>query len=198
MISVDEKRELILENEYKLANLIARKIIQKPELNIWMILIPIFFLYFFYQLSRNTNAKKDFVHHFVLTRKQILNEACALCEEGEKPDYQEMAENENVPDGAVKTYKSWAKLLFEHYHKLLTSEGDSYPGLIRESYENRDQYLSVLDPINREESKFYAALLKELKSSVENSGSVIKSMEESLPVLRHQEAEGIFSTETPA
>jgi len=190
--SVEQKREWILENEYQLAGKISRKIIHKPELNIWMIIIPVVFVYFFYQLNRSVSAKKEFVQNFVLTRKNILNEAYALCEKGEKPDFEEMAEYERVPDCAVEVYKEWARVLFEHYHKLLTSKGNSYVDLVHEKYENRSKYLSMLDQINRAESRFYKALRKDLDGSVKNSGDVIKEMEKSLPVLRRQEADGIF------
>ena len=194
MASVDEKREWILENEYQLAGRLSREIIHRPELNIWMIIIPVIFVYFFFQLNRSVSAKKEFVQNFVLTRKNILNEACALSEDGAKPDFEEMANYERVPECAVEAYKTWANVLFEHYQKLLNEKGDSYAELIRGRYENRSRYLLVLDRISKAENKFYMALHKDLDGSVKNTGDVIKAMEKSLPLLRREEADDIFST----
>lgn len=194
MASVDEKREWILENEYQLAGRLSREIIHRPELNIWMIIIPVIFVYFFFQLNRSVSAKKEFVQNFVLTRKNILNEACALSEDGAKPDFEEMAKYERVPDCAVEAYKTWANVLFEHYQKLLNEKGDSYAELVRGRYENRDRYLLILDRISKAENKFYQALRKDLDGSVKNAGDVIQAMEKSLPLLRYEEADGVFLT----
>jgi hypothetical protein len=192
--SIDEKREWILENEYQLAGRISREIIHRPELNIWMIIIPVIFVYFFFQLNRSVSAKKEFVQNFVLSRKNILNEACALSEDGATPDFEEMAKYEKVPDSAVEAYKTWANVLFEHYQMLLDEKGDSYAGLIRGRYENRDRYLLILDRISKVENEFHKALRKDLDGSVKNAGDVITAMEKSLPLLRREEADGIFST----
>ena len=194
MASIDEKREWILENEYQLAGRISREIIHRPELNIWMIIIPVIFVYFFFQLNRSVSAKKEFVQNFVLSRKNILSEACALSEDGAKPDFEEMAKYEKVPDCAVEAYKTWANVLFEHYQMLLDEKGDSYAGLIRGRYENRDRYLLILDRISKVENEFHKALRKDLDGSVKNAGDVITAMEKSLPLLRREEADGIFST----
>jgi hypothetical protein len=192
--SVDEKREWILENEHQLAGKISREIIHKPELNIWMIIIPVIFVYFFFQLNRSVSAKKEFVKNFVLTRKNILNKARASSVDEEKPDFEEMAKSEKVPDCAVEAYKTWANVLFEHYQKLLNEKGDSYAELVRRRYENRDRYLLILERISKAENKFYQALRKDLDGSVKNAGDVIQAMEKSLPLLRYEEADGIFKT----
>ncbi|MBU2514400.1 NF038143 family protein [bacterium] len=191
--SAKDKKDYILDSEYKLANKIAAEILRKPELNIWMILIPIVFVYYFYDLNRYSSAKKDFVRNFVLTRKYILEEACAQHEEGNKPDFQEMAKNENVPDCAIEEYKHWASILFEHYSRLLNTDGESYIALIRGRYEERGRFLLIVDQINKAESRFYKALRKDLKGSVEDVATVIKKMESSLAPLRRREADVIFA-----
>ncbi len=191
---MDEKKEWILENEYLLAGKISRKIIPRPELNVWMIIIPVIFVYFFYQLNRSTSSKKKFVLNFVSTRQSILNEAYSTCVDGEQPNFQKMAEIEKVPNCAVESYKSWAKVLFEHYQKLLNEKGDNYAELVRMRYENIAQYMAILNQINKAENKFYKALRKDFDDSVKDAGEVIKAIEKSLPLLRREEAEGIFST----
>ena len=190
--SLDDKRGFILENETQLAKSIARKLIYRPELSIWMIVIPVFFVYFFYQLNRSTNSRKEFVQKFVLTRKLILNEAYSASVDGEKQDFLEMAEYENVPDCANEAYQGWAKVLFEHYQKLLNEDGNSYAELVRGRYENRGPYLTILDQITKTENRFYKALRKDLNDTVKGAGDVIKAIEKSLPQLRREEADSIY------
>jgi hypothetical protein len=190
--SVNDKKKIILDNEYKLANRIAREVLQKPELTLWMILIPLVFVYYFYALNRYSNAKKDFVMNFVLTRKYILDEASECLEEGAKPDFLEMGKNEKVPDNALGDYKIWASLLFEHFTRLFNTKGSSYIDLIRSRYEDRGRYLLILDQINKAEGRFYKSLRKDLSDSVANAVDVIKAMEKSLGPLRREEANEIF------
>jgi hypothetical protein len=191
--SLDDKRGFILENETQLAKYIARKLIDRPELSIWMIVIPVFFVYFFYQLNRSSSSRKEFALQFVSTRKLILNEAYSASTDGEKPDFQEMAEFENVPDDAKEAYRGWAKVLFEHYQKLLTEDGNSYAELVRGRYENRGRYLTILDQMTKTENRFYKALRKELNDTVKGSGDVISTIEKLLSPLRHEEANTVFS-----
>jgi hypothetical protein len=52
----------------------------------------------------------------------------------------------------------------------------------------------ILDRISKAENKFYQALRKDLDGSVKNAGDVIQAMEKSLPLLRYEEADGVFLT----
>lgn len=192
MTSIDEKKTYILDNEFKLANRLAYKILHKPPLSIWMIVIPIVFVYYFYALNRYKASKNDFVSNFIRSRENILDKAIESDEGGQKPDYELLAENENVPDFANDAYKGWARSLFEHYQKLLNTDGDSYADLVRGKYKNSVQYIKVLDQLNKVESKFYKALRKDLQDSVENASGIIKAMEQSLGPIRREEADGIF------
>jgi|APSaa5957512622_1039677.scaffolds.fasta_scaffold75205_1 hypothetical protein len=190
--SIEEKKEFILANEFTLANRLAYKILHKHPLSIWMIVIPIVFVYYFYALNRYKASKKDFVSNFIRSRENILDKAVGFTEDGQKPDYEALAEKENIPDFANGAYKEWARALFEHFQKLLHTDGDSYADLVRGKYENRGQYLKVLDHLNKVESKFYKALRKDLQDSVEDAGGIIKAMENSLGPIRREEADGIF------
>ncbi len=189
---LDEKKKYILDNEYHFANRIAREVLQKPTLSIWMIVIPIVFVYYFYSLSRYAKAKKEFVRQFIITRKKLLDEAVDCLNEGTKPDFREMVLNEKVPGCAAEAYISWAKLLFEHYTRLLNTEGDGYISLIRNRYEDRGRFLLVLNQVNKAEGSFYKSLRKDLESSVDGSEDIISTMEKSLGPLRRGEADEAF------
>ena len=193
VVSIDEKREWILENEYQLAGRLSREIIHRPELNIWMIIIPVIFVYFFFQLNRSVSAKKEFVQHFVFTRKNILNEAHALSENEDKPDFEEMAKNERVPDCAVKAYENLANVLFEHYHKLLQAEGDSYEDLLISAYGQSKSLLAYIKQLGSTEKALNIALRPELEKSSKEVPDVISSIERYSEKFRESDARELFS-----
>lgn len=192
MTSIEEKKKQILANETKLANRIAREVLQKPELSLWMILIPIIFVYYFYSFNRYTTAKKEFVRHFLLSRQKILEEACSMAIDKREPDYPAMAKKENIPDGALDGYQEWAKVLLEHYTKLMDADGQDFKSLVKNRYENRGRYLLILDQLSKVEIRFYEALRKSIADSAGGSIEVIKTMEKCLPFLRRLEADEIF------
>jgi hypothetical protein len=193
MTSIEEKKSFILKNENQLASRIALDIIHKPQLSLWMILIPFVFVYYFYGLHRFANGKKEFVKHFVLTRQLILDAAIAFIETNKTVDYQALARQEKVPPLAIGAYIEWAKALCDHYVKLLQVDGKSYQGLVRARYFEQGQFLMIVNQISQLESRFYRALSKELENTVENAGDVIKKMEHSLEHLRRKEAQVVFS-----
>ena len=47
MNALETKSHIIEEQERRFAYLLASRVIQKPKLSIWMILVPIIFVYFF-------------------------------------------------------------------------------------------------------------------------------------------------------
>lgn len=193
MASIDDKKGFILEQEHRLASRMALEVINRPTLNIWMILIPVVFVYYFYGLHRFSTGKKEFTKHFVDTRRLILNEACSALESGKKIDFRELARHEQVPEDAVKAYVDWAKVLSDHYVKLLNTKGSDFKSLVQARYGELGSYLLILDQINKAESRFYKALRKDLKHSVSDAGEVIKKMEKSLGHLRRDEARAAFS-----
>ncbi|MBU2646341.1 NF038143 family protein [bacterium] len=194
MLDLQNKRKLLRSQELKTAQTIAAQVIEKPKLSVWMILIPIVFIYYFYSFHRYSTGRKDFVKSFIKTRSLILDEAYTFIESGEKPDFLVLAQEDNVPENAVGAYKNWAQVLFEHYVKLLGSEGDSYPSLVKARYKEQGTYLLILDQINKAESLFYKALRKNLKDSVDDVAEMIKKIEESLGRLRREEARLVFTS----
>ena len=49
MPEYEEKAKMILDHEEWFAESLAIKIVEKPTLSVWMILIPIVFIYYFYR-----------------------------------------------------------------------------------------------------------------------------------------------------
>lgn len=191
--SIDSKRTLILDHETRLANLIANDMIQRPELSLWMILIPVVFVYYFYGLNRYRKGRQEFVKHFIFSRRLILDQAIETVETGRKPDFEALILEEKVPEGAVDSYRSWAKVLCESYVDLLESQGNSYEELVRARFSDKGSYLLIQNRITTAEKQFYRSLRQQMDSSVADAADVIKKMEKSLEHLRRQEAVYIYA-----
>ena len=73
--SLVDKRDLILAEERRFANQVSHRVIEKPRLAVWMILIPVFFVFYFWQLKRYADGRKKFAESFLLTRRRAIEEA---------------------------------------------------------------------------------------------------------------------------
>jgi len=60
MADINEKSEIIEKNEQRFAIMLGSRVINKPKLSIWMILIPVIFVYFFYQFNKYKQGREDF------------------------------------------------------------------------------------------------------------------------------------------
>lgn len=70
-----QKRDLILAEERQFASRVSEQVIDKPQLAVWMILIPVFFVFYFWQLKRYAGGRKTFAEKFLITRSRTLDEA---------------------------------------------------------------------------------------------------------------------------
>jgi len=57
---MQEKYSSILENEKDLTSYVAGRVIEKPQPALWMIVIPVFFVFFFFQFKRYKDGLKNF------------------------------------------------------------------------------------------------------------------------------------------
>ena len=187
-----QKRDLILADEKRFAARVSARVIDKPRLDVWMILIPVFFVFYFWQLKRYAKGRKTFAEKFLITRKRSLDEALQSAETGENPDIGKLVQAADIPDKIRQDYRRWLTLLVDHYRDLILARGSDYPALVRSTYKSRTNYLLFLNRLNQAEREFDAALKPHLEKTTENVNGIIKLMEESVTGLRRQLAEEIF------
>ena len=99
------KRDLILADEKQFAARVSVKVIDKPRLDVWMILIPIFFVFYFWQLKRYAKGRKTFAEKFLITRKRALDEALRSAETDKGPDFGNVVQAADIPDEIRKDYR---------------------------------------------------------------------------------------------
>ena len=188
-----EKSVLILEHEKKLADILALQVLDRPQLSVWMILIPIIFVYYFYQYQKFTNDRKMFAEHYLISRKHALDEAVEVINTGRKPDTIKLAKLSDVPDDALEQQAEMLAVLVEHYATLLGSDGEDFESLVRSAYSSRSGYLLFLNHLNQAEKAVNKVLKPHLKKSFEGIDDTVSNIESWSEKLRREEAENIFS-----
>lgn len=192
MPEVKEKSAMILEHEEKFANILSNHVIDKPRLSLWIILIPIFFVFYFNQLNRYRNGCKMFAEHYLVSKKRALNEAVEVIDTGREPDIPALAKLSDMPDEVRQKQTDVLAVLVEHYTILLKSHGEDFASLIRAAYGNLTNYLLFLNRLGQAEKEVNRALKPRLEESHEGINDVVSRMESHSERLRRGIAEGIF------
>jgi hypothetical protein len=187
-----EKSAIILEQEEKFAVTLAAQVINKPQLSLWMILIPIFFVFYFNNLSKYRNGCKQFAENYIIDKKRALNEAVEVVDRGREPDIRALAELSNMNNKAREKQVNVLEVLVEHYTSLLNSDGEDFASLIRAAYGTLTNYLLFLNHLNQAEKEVNKALKPDLEKSLEGVNDIVSSMEDLSARLRRETAESIF------
>ena len=146
--TLTHKRDLILAGEKQFAAQVSAKVIDKPRLDVWMILIPVFFIFYFWQLKRYAKGRRTFAEKFLITRERALNQSLTSDETGQGPDVESVVQASDIPDDIRKDYRRWVALLVDHYRDLILAHGSTYAALVRSVYKNRTNYLLFLNRLN--------------------------------------------------
>jgi hypothetical protein len=187
-----EKSTHILRHEEGFAGAIAAVVIEKPQLSIWMILIPIIFVYHIYRFQKYSDGRKMFVKNYMISRKRALEEALVVVNTGNEPDIDRLVEMSTIPEVARQQYAEFMAVLIEHYADLLSSEGDNFDELVRSAYRNRTNYLLFLNRLNQTERALNKALKPHLEETLEGVNDIVRTIESRSEGLRRDTAERIF------
>ncbi len=189
----EEKWAAILENEKQCASRIALEVIDKPVLALWMILIPVFFVFYFWQLKRYSNGLRDFTKNFLITREKSLQLAYEELPAADTPHVDEIVEQAaDLTEKQKKLYRRWVEVLVCHYHRLLLVDGDSYEELVRNHYKKKSNFLLAMNQLNISEKQFNRELFPQ-DTTAGSVQSVVTAMEQAVEKERKKEANLIFS-----
>ncbi|MDO9567168.1 MAG: NF038143 family protein [Candidatus Desulfaltia sp.] len=187
------KKILILEDEKRFAHAVSESIFEKPQMTVWMILIPIILVYHMYRYQRYVKDRNSFTENYLIMRRQALEEAYTSFAGNRKPDFAKLIKMSNVPNGTAKQCNAWLETIVSHYQHLFSAEGDSYDALIRSSYKNRANYLLFLNKLNEVERQFSVALTAYIEETAERVDETITRMGKCSEALRKDQATRIFS-----
>ncbi len=188
-----QKSQLILEYEQRFTSALSIKVLDKPQLNIWMIFIPIIFVHYFLEWKKYKNSSISFKENYIITFKCALDEAAALVSDGREPDLDTLAEVPDIPAGAQKKLAELFSVLIEHYEALLCATGSDYESLVRSVYIKRANYLLFVNQLNNAEKKFNAALKPQLETTIDDVNDIVRAIEWYSEKIRRNDAEKIFA-----
>ncbi len=189
----EEKRDLILAKEERFSHEVSAAVLDKPQLAIWMILIPVFFVFYFWQLKRYSEGRKDFAANFLITRKRALNSAYEAAINNTEPELEELVHATDVPEQTRDEYRNWLRLLSSHYLELLQSKGESFEELVQSVYRNKKSYSKFYQELKRVEHEFNAKLKPHIDINDSEVADIVTNIEAITARLRKLEVQKIFS-----
>lgn len=190
-MDLTEKKDIILKHELIFANEIGAAVFEKPKVSVWMIFIPILFLYFIFRMQKFRKDRRKFSTEFMAARREAMDLAFDVSAGKSSMGSDSVNRLEKLPEPLQEPYGSWMKTLSSLYLDLLSAEGNDFDSLVRRAYRNRTNYLDTLERVNRSEKEFYAAL-KPLMAEVEGTDTIIATLESESRRLRRDTADRIF------
>jgi len=186
------KYDLVENHEMEFANTIGAAAFEKPRVSYWMILVPLFFLYFVYLMQKYKNDRKQFNQDFLLTRRRTLKAAADAVASGQPLEIRQVVQQADLAEALRQPYAAWIETLAGHYMALLAADGDSYESLVRAAYRSRSNYLLTLNRLNMVESQFYEALCPTIEAPDNAAAEIIAIIEKETRRLRLASAEHTF------
>ncbi len=191
-ISLEEKRDQILDSEKLFCHQVSAEILDKPRLGVWMILIPIFCVFYFYQLKRYSDGRREFAANFLITRERALNSAYTSVLEGRKVEIEKIVQAGDIPEYSQDEYRNWLTLLTDHYRALMQGKGTRLEELVKSVYSSKKQFIRFLQELNRVEREFNSKLQPHLALDNSEAQEIISKIENTTAKLRRQYVNEIF------
>ncbi|MFW5733957.1 MAG: NF038143 family protein [Oceanidesulfovibrio sp.] len=201
-MTLDEKRDLILAHEQAFARRMANKVVGNPSIHVWMILIPVIFVFHFFKLNQAKEGRKQFAEGYMQSRRHTLDAVWERMRAGDDPLtdndvdpalVETLCAGSATPKPAMDQYRAFIRLLAEHYADLLRASGESAEELIRSVYRNRSNYLLFLRQMGAVEHTFNEALRPHLPEELDETDDLLQFIERTAKELRKEQAESIFA-----
>jgi hypothetical protein len=186
------KKELILQQELVFANHLGAAVFERPKVSLWMILVPLLFLYFIYQMQKYRNGRMKFEEDFMLSRRRAMDVAVEAVDTDAKPDVQRVVRQSGLLEPLHGPYEAWMSVLVEFYMDLLKADGESFESLVRSAYGSSMDYLLALNRLSTVERQFYSAMRPQF-AETEGAYAIINTLEERSQQLRRSLAQQIFA-----
>lgn len=152
-IDLEARQAMIWQQERILAYDLAKVLIHKPRVTVWMIMLPLLFLFFLQDLKNYKAAIRNFTNGFLKNKQTALELALTGLREGTARDSapaQFAAGFRSDPtdqNDLHETQRQEIACLMDHYRRLLTATGKTYAELIKNAYPSVSAYRLFLDTL---------------------------------------------------
>lgn len=189
-----DKRDRLLEYERQQARRLAGKVIDKPRPPVWMILIPVFFVFFAWKMREYKNGLRNFATHWMITRERCLDAAYDAVVAGKDPEVEKVvAAAKEIPPKVLPHYREWITILTHHYCLLLAADGGTVRELVRNRFRSKSTYLLTIKQINTIEHTYHKALLPTMPGEGEDLSATVAKIRECVTEQQREQVEEIFS-----
>ena len=189
---MEMKTNLIIAYEQMQAQRLANKVIFKPPLAIWYIIIPVIFVHYFYRLQIYSQNRKAFVAHYMRARIRTIEAVANALAEGRDMTINEVTAHTRTPAEATAEYRAWIRTLIDHYTVLLQAKGKDFDELLRLAYRSRSNYLRFTNQLGNTEKRLNIALTPSLAAENSDVAKTISLIEQQVQRMRREEADRIF------
>lgn len=177
--------------------MVALRVIVTKPVTVWQTLIPFLFILDFLKRS---SATRLYAKNFMFPRRLAIDAALGINNGEDKENRLSRVEE------AIKEWLNFSKLYSEglhrnqmevitlfidHYSKLLNSNGDTYYSLVRNAYNNRENYEACLSRFASAEKEVDRAIIEKLGETEELREKILAEQQQ-LENLRKEEVDGIF------
>ena len=136
-----QKKQCILDHEEIIASQLARKVVDKPHISLWMILIPIIFIFHFQFYRRWKAGVKLFVEAYMKDLRTLFKsvEEDQISGGDTYPSF-----SSSISGALEKPVRAYQKFMKEHFKKLLDANGTSYAEMVRAAYPSAADYRAYI------------------------------------------------------
>lgn len=196
-LSLDEKYEIIYAHEENFAYALAKRVVKKPEVSVWMILIPILFLHHAHKINQYKAGVKQFAGGMLASKKKALDKSYKEASTGEEFDY---GTDDYFPDVDLDTQHERVlaqkqakviRIMESHYKALFNTEGESMTELLRKAYGGPGDYRHYLNRMYEAEKELNRYLVENVHTNGD-SIAVVRQIEKSCQELREEELKAFF------
>jgi len=194
---LDTKFELLRMNAEHFAYDLGKSVIIKPKASIWIIFMPIFFVFYAQKLQKYKKDIQDFARGYQFTKTLALGAAREEKITGEPAEifFADPPKEVGTPEiwevvRAVQ--REEVDILRRHYLKLMDKDGETHADLVRAAYTTAGAYRSFLNRLHKAEEAVNEAVLTHLQTTPE-ARATTKAIEKRAEEMRLQEMDTIFS-----
>lgn len=149
----EERHALLWQREQVVGYALAKELVTKPQVTVWMIMLPLLFLFFIQDLKKYKAGIRGFADGFLKNKKIALDLALKAIQEDASLD-RTLADfaSESRPEDPVYADLLDIQMreiacLANHYQRLMQGSGRSYEALVQQTYGSAAKYHQFLDKL---------------------------------------------------
>ncbi len=195
-MALEHNYHLLLTREKQFAKMVALRVVEKPEISGWLIIAPLYFVFFWHRFKKYQKAVETFSRELMFTKKTALDAAYDIAQNGLSRERALQIHFPEPEDGFAdleirRQQRREIEFLIDHYLRLLRTEGETHEMLIKNAYQSRTAYLQFLKELQETEKEVNRAVLRAFSHN-EGFAETISNLETATETLRLEEVQKTF------